>query len=175
MTDTANESMTAAEYREQQAGSGRRVTSLPAVAVDPGTTTGVAVAFADGEIKTYTTTFWGLMDPVGQSTDITIVQMQDPTYIVEAPYKTEWGKAQDNSAMAYNSGGVAREAELLVEGLERRGYEVIKHDPHSSGNSGWGGGKWDSQAARLIIGGWDGPDNEHTRDALRMLFWYDAI
>lgn len=143
-----------------------------AVAVDPGTTTGVAVCFVDGELKTRTTDFWGLYERIRDHSSPVVAQMKNVVYIVEAPYMTKWGKAQDNSAMAYNSGGVAREAELLVEGIERSGHEVIEHDPHSSGNSAWSGGKWDSETAHRIVGEWEGPDNEHTRDAIRLLVSY---
>jgi len=170
MTDTANDSMTAAEYRAQQAESGRRVASLPAVAVDPGTTTGVAVAFADGEIKTRTTTFWDEMERVFEFGSPRIATMQDPTYIVEAPYLTRWGvHGPDNRRQVYNSGGAAREASLLVEGLERRGYDVVEHDPHDQGQ------KYDSKTLRGIVGNWGGADNEHVRDAVRLLVWYDVV
>jgi len=75
MTDTVNDRMTAAEFREQQAESGRRVASLPAVAVDPGKTTGVAIAFADGEIRAYMTGFWNLMDAIGSPAEPSIAQL----------------------------------------------------------------------------------------------------
>jgi len=170
MTDTANERMTAAEYRAQQAESGRRVASLPAVAVDPGTTTGVAVAFADGEIKTRTSDFWDEMERVFEFGAPQVATMRDPTYIVEAPYLTRWGvHGPEHRKQVYNSGGVAREASLLVDGLEWRGYDVIEHDPRDQGQ------KYDSKTLRGIVRDWDGPDNEHVRDALRLLVWYQVI
>jgi len=170
MTDTANETRTAAEFRAQQAAQGRRVASPPAVAVDPGKTTGVAVAFADGEIKTYTTDFWELMRCTSPANHPAISEMQEPTWIVEAPFLSRFGvHGTDNRRTVYNSGGVAREAELMVERLDTLGYDVVEHDPQDQEQ------KWDVQTLRGIVGDWQGPDQEDVRDALRLLVWYDVI
>jgi len=140
-----------------------------AVAVDPGTTTGVAISYADRELHTRTTDFWTLLKMTSTKTSPSIWQLRDVVYIVEAPYKTGWGKTQQGPR-AYSSGKVAREAELLVEGLNRRGHDVIEHDPRHDGGD-WSG-KWNSKLAHHIVGGWEGPDNEHTRDALKLLTLY---
>lgn len=160
-------SMTAEEFRTEHTDS----VDAPAVAVDPGKTTGVAVCFSDGEINTRTMDFWSLMDTADG--EAAIAQMKNSVYIVEAPYLTKWGKTQ-SGPRAYSSGRVAREAELLVEGLERRGYDVLEHDPRHEGSNQWSG-KWDSDLAHRIVGEWEGPDNEHTRDALKLLFIYGFI
>jgi len=165
MTDTANESMTAAEYREQQAESGKRVGAKSAVAVDPGKTTGVAVKHTDGRLVTHTTDFWDL-----NRATIDKRWMELVPWIVECPQSTRFGvHGPDTRRQVYNSGGVAREAALLVEGLKRRGYDVVEHDPKDQGQ------KWDAQTLRGIVGDWQGPDQEDVRDALRLLVWYDVI
>lgn len=145
-----------------------------AVAIDPGSTTGVAVADADGALTTYTSDFWAV-------TRATIHErwMEDAIWVVEAPYKRSlthsWlrQEAEDEKGLikiAQNVGGNHREAELLVEGLCRRGYDVVEHDPQS------GGGSWSSKAGRRkVVEGsleWDGPANEHCIDALFMLTVY---
>lgn len=165
MTDTANESMSAAEFRQQQADQGQRVAADSAVAVDPGKTIGVAVKHRDGLLVTHTTDFWEI-------NRVTIDErwMELTPWIIECPQATRFGvHGPDTRRQVYNSGGVAREASLLVEGLERRGYTVVEHDPYDQGQ------KWDAQTLRGIVGGWDGPDNEHVRDALRLLVWYGVV
>lgn len=126
-----------------------------AIAVDPGTTTGVAVS-RPGRLRTHTSQFWEVAGRFSELAGLAIV---------EAPHLTTWGKTQ-SPPIAYSSGKVAREAQLLVEGLEQRGMNVIEHDP-AGGNS-----KWDSKRAHQIVGEWEGPDNEHTRDALQLLVQY---
>ena len=92
-------------------------------------------------------------------------------YIVEAPYKTGvthqrliagQKRLSAQLKIAQNAGAVQREAELLVEGLRRLGYDVVEHEPSTSK-------KWDHQSLEGLIGEWNGPSNEHTRDALMML------
>ena len=166
--------MTAAEFREEHGEEIGQIDADSAVAVDPGKTTGVAVLHKDGTLHTFTTDFWGIYHEADQAKR-SAWSDGDYKWIVESPHLTEWGvHGPDNNRTIYNSGGVAREAELLVKGLRRRGFEVIEHDPHHSGGQ-WGSGKWNSKTAHQIVGEWGGPDNEHTRDALKMLFIYGLI
>jgi len=141
-----------------------------AVAVDPGVNTGVAICYSNGDLQTKTTDFWTIAGGSQAESSTRITLLKDAVYIVEAPYITRWQKTQNSSAMAYKSGRVAREAELLVKGIRRMGWTVIEHDPHNDGGD-WSG-KWDSKLAHQIVGEWEGPDNEHTRDALKLLTLY---
>lgn len=138
------------------------------IAVDPGQTTGVAHLRSDGKIKTLTTDFWwlvGLLESLDPETDV---------FIIEAPYLTNWPEAQDSSPIAYRSGKNHREAELLVEGVEKMGYDVVEYDPKHSGSSGW-----DSKSAkkRVVTDNleWEGPANQHCIDALHLLLIHGVV
>ena len=65
-----------------------------------------------------------------------------------------------------NVGKNQREAELLVEGAERMAHEVKPLAPSAS--------KWDAETAKKVLGyplpnENEHPNNEHVRDALRLL------
>lgn len=176
MSDTANETLTTEEFRQKYGGDSQL--SLDglgapadeydqALAIDPGSDTGLA--WTDGEtVKTVTTDFWGVYDQLSG----TPPRMGDPEItcvILEAPYKSRPGMWADETAIAYRSGQVAREAELMQEAADEWGYTVIEHDPSQQGR------KWDDDFARKIVGDWEGPSNEHCRDAIRLLFFYDFL
>lgn len=164
----SDDRMTAAEYRVML-DTGEHVDLQKydsAVAVDPGTTTGVAYVSEEGDIYTQSADFFETLIYAQNHSDSDL-------WIVEAPYLTKWGKTQ-SGPRAYSSGKVAREAELLVKGLNIRGCDVREHDPRNEGSGQWTG-KWDSDLAHRIVGDWEGPDNEHTRDALKLLFIYGFI
>ena len=172
MTDSANETLTADEFREKYGGPSADQATVElgdnyrkVVAVDPGSTTGLAVIWS-GNVQTHTLDFWQVFDweEIGDDLD-------DTLYIVEAPYKTGvthqrliagQKRLSAQLKIAQNAGGVQREAELLVEGLRRLGYDVVEHEPSTSK-------KWDHESLEGLIGEWNGPSNEHTRDALMML------
>lgn len=138
------------------------------VAVDPGASTGVAVRWPDDTkeaVATETLDFWKVYVRALRASS------QDTLYIVEAPHKTglthqrlvDGQKALPSRLkIAQNAGGVQREAELLVEGLTRLGYDVVEHEPSTAK-------KWDHESLEGLVGEWNGPSNEHTRDALMML------
>ena len=141
------------------------------VAVDPGVDTGVAVTWGD-HTRTLIVDFWDVYRRSinGTNTDGTL-------YVVEAPYKTGvthqrliagQKRLSAQLKIAQNAGGVQREAELLVEGLRRLGYDVVEHEPSTSK-------KWDHESLEGLIGEWNGPSNEHTRDALMMLVAYGFL
>jgi len=141
------------------------------VAVDPGTSTGVAVAWGD-DVLTNTQDFWQVYNRTEKIDD-----PGDTLYIVEAPYKTgvthqrliaNQKRLSGQLKIAQNAGGVQREAELLVAGLRRLGYDVVEHEPSTSK-------KWDHESLEGLIGEWNGPSNEHTRDALLMLVAYGFL
>lgn len=141
-----------------------------AVAIDPGKETGLA--YTDGDhIITETSDFWAtigdLTDPAGV---LGTIPHGNIVILLEAPYKSAVGKAgHDETAIAYSSGRVAREAELLAERLSEK-FEVVEHDPAGQGAS------WDRSTTEQILGQvWDGPNNEHVRDALRLLVFYNFL
>jgi hypothetical protein len=145
-----------------------------ALAIDPGTTTGLA--FTDGSVRlAYTTHFWALIDALREkqlppsnflprpcSPENTVV-------ILEAPHLSAPGMRGGNTGQAYSTGRVSRESELLLDGMDRIGFQVVEVDPATNS------GKWDRSTAERIIGGWSGQNNEHTRDALRLLFAYSFL
>jgi hypothetical protein len=140
-----------------------------AVAIDPGTQAGLA--YTDGDrIVTETSTFWQAIDDLMRPAGVLgTIPHDNIVVLLEAPYKSAVGKQSHNqTAIAYNSGKVAREAELMAERLANR-FEVVEHDPSQQG------GKWDASTAESMVGAWDGPNNEHVRDALRLLFWYHFV
>lgn len=141
-----------------------------AVAIDPGATSGMA--FTDGDyIVTETATFWELVDDLMDKSGVLgTIPASEVAILLEAPYKSAVGKAGHNeTAIAYSSGQVAREAELLKERLSER-YDVFEHDPAGQSAS------WSSTACERVIGDtWKGPDNEHVRDALRLLVFYNFL
>jgi len=178
MSNTANETMSASEFLERygqptadQATVGLEEKYQKVVAVDPGSTTGLAIAW-NGNTQTYTRDFWQVYNRA-KKVDVP----GNTLYIVEAPYKTgithqrliagqQRLKAQ--LKIAQNAGGVHREAELLVEGLRELGYDVVEHEPSTSK-------KWGHESLEGLIGEWNGPSNEHTRDALMMLVAYGFL
>ena len=184
MTDTANETLTAEEYRqkygdqaqpqlkEMQPGNACDV----ALAIDPGRESGLA--WTDGDrVVTGTASFWAIWSALAELIPgaplegaTPGVRAGDCCVILEAPYKSRQSMGS-RPAIAYNSGQVAREAELLAEWLrgDEIGYRLIEHDPAQQG------AKWDSSLARKIVGDWEGPDNEHCRDAIRLLFFYNFL
>jgi len=180
MPDPENETLTAEQFRQKYGdesqpdldGLGAPADEFSeAVAIDPGKDTGLA--WTDGDrIRTVTTDFWTLATrhwhsayPFSKSD----VHPDTCCILLEAPYKSRPGMNAENGAIAYRSGQVAREAELLRDRLREFDYTVIEHDPSQQGR------KWDDDFARSVIGDWDGPNNEHCRDALRLLFFYDFV
>jgi hypothetical protein len=181
MPDTANETLTASEFRKkygeetQQELGGLEPPHKAcdvALAIDPGKDTGLA--WTDGDrIVTGTSDWWqvwnalasmvpsaALGGPAPGLTDAT-----DCCVILEAPYKSRQSMGRE-AAIAYNSGQVAREAELMAEWLREVDYRLIEHDPSQQGS------KWDSDFTEQVAGAWEGPDNEHARDAVRLLVLY---
>lgn len=137
-----------------------------AIAIDPGKTAGVAWTNSD-QIEAWNSDFWAIHDTLQGHAD-RIDLHEEMVVLLEAPYLSRPGMRTGNTAQAYNSGGVARSAELLKNRLETIGYEVVEHDPSAQGP------KWDAKTLGKMIT-WDGPNNEHIRDALRLLILYNFI
>jgi hypothetical protein len=145
-----------------------------ALAIDPGTTTGLA--FTDGSLRlAFTTDFWALIDALREQQlppsdyQPQPCSPQNTVVILEAPHLSAPGMRGGNTGQAYSTGRVSRESELLLDGIERIGFDVVEVDPAQNS------GKWDRTTAERIIGGWSGQNNEHTRDALRLLFAYSFL
>jgi hypothetical protein len=178
MPDSANETLTADEFREKYGGPSVDQATVElgdnyrkVVAVDPGASTGVAVKWG-GQVNTYTLDFWQVYRRAVEASP-----SDESLYVVEAPYKTgvthqrlidDQQRLLPQLKVAQNAGGVQREAELLVAGLRRLAYDVVEHEPSTSK-------KWDHEALEGLIGEWNGPSNEHTRDALMMLVAYGFL
>jgi len=183
--ETANETMSAEEYRQkygdqaqpQLKGMRPGDTCDVALAIDPGRTSGLA--WTDGDrVVTGTASFWDIWDALSEldlgralgASVPAVWKASGHCVLLEAPYKSRQSMGAQ-PAVAYNSGQVAREAELLAEWLRSDGtvYRLIEHDPSQQG------AKWDSSFARKTVGDWEGPDNEHCRDAIRLLFFYEFL
>ena len=176
--NTANETLTVAEFRERYGGPTADQVTVElgdnyrkVVAVDPGASTGVAVKWG-GQVNTYTLDFWQVYRRAVEASP-----SDESLYVVEAPYKTGvthqrliagQKRLSAQLKIAQNAGGVQREAELLVEGLRELGYDVVEHAPSTSK-------KWDHESLEGLIGEWNGPSNEHTRDALMMLVAHGCL
>jgi len=183
--ETANETMSAEEYRQKYGDQaqpqldGMRPGDAcdVALAIDPGRESGLA--WTDGDrVVTGTASFWEIWDALSElhlgralgASVPAVWETSDHCVLLEAPYKSRQSMGAQ-PAVAYNSGQVAREAELLAEWLRGNDilYKLIEHDPSQQGP------KWDSSFARKIVGDWEGPDNEHCRDAIRLLFFYEFL
>jgi hypothetical protein len=184
--EMANETMSAEEYRQKYDGEAQpQLDGLGspanehdfALAIDPGRSTGLA--WTDGDrVVTGVSDWWDVWDALaslytGAAFEASVPGVRnssDLCVILEAPYKSRQSMGSE-PAIAYNSGQVAREAELLAEWLRRYEieYGLIEHDPAPQGP------KWDSSFARKIFGDWEGPDNADVRDAIRLLFFYNFL
>jgi hypothetical protein len=180
MPDRAKERLSAEEFRQRYLGSPERDrTQMPhsqehstALAVDPGRDTGVAWTNAGGRIVTGTCGWWDLQHTLARPDLSNVLKEPVPSsdpdaccVVLEAPYKSRQSIGR-KAPIAYDSGRVAREAELLAEWVRQSEYGFIEHDPSRQGE------KWDSDRTRRIVGDWTGPDNQHVRDAIRLLFYY---
>lgn len=128
------------------------------IGIDPGKETGIAVY--DRTLKrlidVFTTDFWGAYEYLQfEQNDVNIHAV-----IIEVPHtKVNWHKSKHQITSA-NIGGIYREAQLLAEGAEKLGLNVIRQHPQ---------GKVDAQYIKNLTG-WNERTNEHKRDAI-MLCW----
>lgn len=190
MSDHANDQLTAAEYREltgqqgpqDEAGNPETAPKESALAIDPGTETGAA--WTNGKhLRLATVDFWALLEELehGADTDWPInVTPARTAIILEAPHLRPVTHARNlkgqnwraAAKIAQNAGGVQREAELLAEGIERLGYQLTQTAPIQEK-------KWPAGYAERVAKGlgleWEGPNNEHTRDAFRLLLHHNVV
>lgn len=134
------------------------------VGIDPGVKTGFAVwDRAERKFRSIgTTEFWSIFDFAAD------VSPDDVKFIVETyDWKPTFGQRRGKASsvgvvdrMARNVGQVMREARLIIEGLRRRGFEVVECAPLGKKNA--------DQFRRLT--GWQDRTNQHERDAAVMAF-----
>lgn len=124
------------------------------IGIDPGKTTGVAVS-VDGELaRMVTTTFWGAYELILDYKDNSLTRIK---VVIEVPKtKANW----HGPKAAHDVGRVCREAELLAEGIERLGVEVIRQHPQGKLNH--------EQFTRIT--GWGKRTNQHCRDAGMLIY-----
>lgn len=121
------------------------------IGIDPGNNTGFAV-WNEQESRFQvieTVDFWSAYGKVGT------YPIDETMVVVEVPRgKNNWtGDTQQITTL--NVGGVIREANLLAEGLRRKGYSVKEVHPR---------GKVDADGFKRLTG-YQGRTNEHNRDA----------
>jgi hypothetical protein len=138
------------------------------VGIDPGVNTGVA--WYDREEKRVydfgTSDFWKVYGDFANET----AWRFEVVVIIETPMKTRLYARQDveqgqrrREKIAANAGGNSREAELLADGLEALGYEVIRQKPTRV--------KWDAeQLARFT--GITKRTSQHARDAIALCYGF---
>lgn len=135
------------------------------IGVDGGKSTGIAIRTADNILHLHTMDFWTAYDFITNE-----FTPKDTAVFVEDPSKnkpvfvSKYNKREVLKALkiAQDVGGVKRESTLLINGLEREGFTVIKMRPKKK--------KW-SHKLFCKISGWPEKDktNEHQRDAARLI------
>lgn len=131
------------------------------IGIDPGASTGFAVW--DRRVKAITDAatldFWTIIDRIAEyyppeSCDLIIedASLNKPRF----RHKAGTG-VQDR--MSRNVGQVQRESVLLIEGLRRKGYNVIAVRPQSA--------KWDAEQCKRYAG-YDKRCSQHARDAIKL-------
>ncbi len=136
------------------------------IGIDPGVKTGFAMYDRGSRtiVMTETLTFWAAYFKMSGLT----AMAADLIVAIEVPKHTRLHEYQDGKTgarlrekIAGNVGGIAREAELLADGLELLGFEVRRVVPSRS--------KWTAkdleQRTRITA-----RTNEHVRDAISLCF-----
>jgi hypothetical protein len=132
------------------------------IGIDPGVETGVAVWQA--EIKRFialeTLDFWRTFTYLSTfPKDSTKVVVENPA-LNNFSYARHKQTGKDGLKIARNSGGNCREAELLIEGLKRDGYDVMEIKPTRR--------KWTAEQLKRYTG-YEGRTNQHVRDAMALV------
>lgn len=135
--------------------------------IDPGKTTGIAIIEGTNlkpttVLKVETSTFWQSFNDYCFSMKLNFHKV-----VIENPgfKKLTFGKRDKNpivqDAKSINVGQVIREADLLAEGFEREGFNVVRISPSRSYC------KKSSEYVQMVTG-FEERTNEHNRDALMM-------
>lgn len=133
------------------------------VGIDGGTHTGIALfdtstrKFTD--IKT--TDFWGVFELLGYLDPGKCQVVVESLNTRGALYARTKGEAGGRDKFAANVGSVRRETELLITGLEKRGFNVRRVRPSKA--------KWTREELKRNTG-WDKQTSQHGRDAAKLCF-----
>ena len=135
--------------------------------LDPGRKTGFAIYCPEEEriVRLDTTTFWDAYERViAIPREQLVVVIEDPS---QNPSTFEHGLPRSTKALrrrerlSRDVGANMREAGLLIEGIQRKGYRVHRARPRS--------GKL-KEAAFNRITGYRGRSSQHARDAAMLVF-----
>lgn len=158
----------------------RRKAARYLLGIDPGASTGLAVY--DTEARAYeghTLTFWSCYELVTDrfEPDETLIFVENPKehgFMYGRHMKRlhtlfarrQWSKLKDDVTgriipIAFKVGSNRREAELLADRLEDEGYPVERVTPRTK--------KWDRQMIERVTGYTGPPNNEHVRDAIKIV------
>lgn len=135
------------------------------VALDPGKTTGCAIYHrSDHAIEGRTLDFWGAVKLSGEfDPAVTLIVIEDPrlngfTY----GRHTSRNAVRAVQKISRNVGMNQQDAARLAEHFEGEGFAVRLVQP--------AGAKWTAKTCQRLTG-YDGkPQNQHVRDAIRLLF-----
>ncbi|MCP9290034.1 hypothetical protein [Gracilimonas sediminicola] len=136
-----------------------------AIGIDGGVNTGFAVW--DRKEKKFaeltSEDFWEVFSTITSLYPPALVDIyvEDPSKNKPVFFKKGANNHKKMLKVAQNVGGVKRETELLIEGLEKEGYEVQRVRPGSA--------KWDADTFKNMTK-YKGRTNEHSRDAGRLVF-----
>ena len=132
------------------------------IGIDGGTKTGVAIRDAENVLHLHTMNFWTCLEFITNTftTDEVAIYVEDPSKN-KPVFHPKQGPRQ-RLKIAQNVGGVKRETDLMMHGLERAGYLVIGVRPTKK--------KW-SHKLFCKVTGWPTNEstNEHQRDAARLI------
>lgn len=132
------------------------------IGIDCGKNTGIAICY-DGKIKLINSDFWHAFHYIKDTfdTEKTKVIIEDPSKIRTIYAKNRHQSKMATAKIAQDVGGVKRESELLADGLEWAGFLVERVKPNNT--------KKDAKTIKRITG-YGGRSNEHTRDALMLVY-----
>lgn len=142
-----------------------RTTKRYVIGIDGGVNTGIAVYDrSKRELTTcQTMTFWGVYEEIVnlRNPRETLIIIEDPEQ--NRPIFKHLHSQAAQSKLAGNVGGVKRESRLLMEGLRRRGFEVIAVRPTT--------GKVKADYFAQLTK-WKGRTSQHARDAAMLCYGY---
>jgi hypothetical protein len=146
------------------------------IGIDPGVSTGICLYDRDSkricELKT--TDFWNGFDWVLENAAPGTTEI-----IIEAPVKSAMYARQEGNAakggkgygnrMMSNAASNAREAELLADGLERANFKVHRVRPKRHKSADGSSGKISAAEIKEETG-YEASTNQHTRDAIMLVY-----
>lgn len=133
------------------------------IALDPGKTTGCAIYDADAdEVECRTLDFWQAAALAGEfAPSVTAVLVEDPRFNAPTFEHGEHGRRK-REKISQNVGQNKEQAGLLVDRFDGAGFTTKAVRPR--------GAKWDAGKCRMLTGYDRTPNNQHIRDAIRLLF-----